>query len=515
MRAAVLILAAGLLTALAGGAPAAGIGPASVPAWAWRQPGAERDRIAADAQRQVEQALSRNDLSAAERILRHLIALQPDNFAAVYNLACVCARQGRLDEAGQLLLEAVRLGFVDLHHLRRDPDLEPLRPTPAYRDLLADWPGVIEAHLARNLDRARETFRTGRYHTLRDEPLRIVMVSAMDPTSTQQALEELRRLHRWALTHVFPVVPEADAWRDDPWVVVVLPTPRDFRAWAVEAYGLDAVEGVSGIGGHYSHDDRRLVAMDLGPTLRHEFFHVLHWRHVSHLGQSHPVWVQEGLCSLIEEYHLDTSTDPPTLRPVPSWRTNIAQRNARGGRLLPLATLARLSRERFTGTNPLAHYAQARTVFLFLHDRGVLRQWYESYTRDYARDASGLGALESVFGQPLAQIEREYRQFARSLPLVPEPDRPGPVSLGLDVDAGAGDGPVIVAIPALIGGRSNPTRNSGLRVGDVITAIHDQPTRDLHELVRVLGTLHPGQTVRVSFRRGSRHDTVTLTVQAR
>jgi S1-C subfamily serine protease len=40
--------------------------------------------------------------------------------------------------------------------------------------------------------------------------------------------------------------------------------------------------------------------------------------------------------------------------------------------------------------------------------------------------------------------------------------------------------------------------------GDVITAIDGKPTRDIAELVRVLGAMRVGDDVKVEYRRGRR-----------
>ena len=119
-----------------------------------------------------------------------------------------------------------------------------------------------------------------------------------------------------------------------------------------------------------------------------------------------------------------------------------------------------------------------------------------------------------MFGGPIADVDKQYRQWVRSLPEVAEQIKPGHAGLGVDVDPGTGDGPVIVAIPSSIYGRRNPALSSGLKVGDVITNIDGRPTRDLNELVRLLGTKKVGEEVEVGYRRRSEHGAVRVTLQA-
>ena len=57
----------------------------------------------------------------------------------------------------------------------------------------------------------------------------------------------------------------------------------------------------------------------------------MHYGHMARLGQRHPLWVQEGLATLYEDYDLDTAG---TVRFLPNRRHNIARRRARSGRTM-------------------------------------------------------------------------------------------------------------------------------------------------------------------------------------
>ncbi|NIM60902.1 MAG: hypothetical protein GTO30_04390, partial [Acidobacteria bacterium] len=51
-------------------------------------------------------------------------------------------------------------------------------------------------------------------------------------------------------------------------------------------------------GGIYEHERRRLIARDIGASLRHELTHAYHYADMDRLGQRHPLWVQEGIATL-------------------------------------------------------------------------------------------------------------------------------------------------------------------------------------------------------------------------
>ncbi len=80
-----------------------------------------------------------DDYAAAERCYRKLLARFPESRAcenAHYNLACICAIQGRREEALDHLREAIRGGFSDHRWLLEDGDLAILREDPEFQALV-------------------------------------------------------------------------------------------------------------------------------------------------------------------------------------------------------------------------------------------------------------------------------------------------------------------------------------------------------------------------------------------
>ena len=67
---------------------------------------------------------------------QQLVRLRPDRPIPWYNLACSYAVLGLVDHALDALERSLRLGYQDFRHLRRDPDLKPLRREPRYARLL-------------------------------------------------------------------------------------------------------------------------------------------------------------------------------------------------------------------------------------------------------------------------------------------------------------------------------------------------------------------------------------------
>lgn len=445
--------------------------------------------------RRGAQAMERDDLPAAEAAFEALAEARPQDPIPRYNLACVRARLGDRAEAIDALHEALSLGFVDLHHMLRDPDLASLRDAGEIRLITVGWRDLLDARGEADLESARDGLGQ-RYRYERDDEIRLNIASAFDERSTAEALAEIERTAAWAHRWLFDLTP-ADDPRPDHWVTLVLPTPEHFAGFVP----------AQGVGGVYDRDRRLLVSRDLGPGLRHEFLHVLHHRHMDRQGVQHPIWVQEGLGCLPED--LEPAKDGLD-RPVASWRTNIAKRLAERSRLTPWKRLFSMPRERFMGGRPNANYAQARAVFLFLFEKGALRDWLVALDQTIDEDPTGVAAFEKALGRPLEEIEREYAAWLRSLPEVAEEIRPGMPSLGAVVSRGDGEGPVVEEVDSTRG-----PLDERLRPRDIITAVNGRATRTTEDLVRVLSEAEIGEKARVEVRRGTRRLTITVDLVAR
>ena len=117
--------------------------------------------------------------------------------------------------------------------------------------------------------------------------------------------------------------------------------------------------------------------------------------------------------------------------------------------------------------------------------------------RDLANGVlAGGESLKADLDKKAAEIDADFKAWVRLLPAVPEEIKPGMASLGVEIEAGSGDGPVVVSVP-----RRKDGVKVDLKPSDVITAIDGKPVREMAELVRVLGGYEPGTTVEVSYRR--------------
>lgn len=441
------------------------------------------------------EAMRAGEYRQAEDVFRTLIELRPESFVGHYNLAAAHSMQGEVNESIASMSNALALGFSDRLQLERDPDLVGLRESAFFAQLMRQWGSLIEARRQGDLKLLKGLIKKS-LQSRTDEAYRLELLSAHDEVATDQAHTELLMIATWAQDELFNELKTFEL-DDSPWIVVVLPDRAGFLSWAVTTFGPSVQGSISSVGGAYEHQNRRLVAQDLGATLRHEFIHVLHWRDMNRLGQAHAAWVQEGLASLIEDY--DMQGDRPV--PVASWRTNIVKRQLDVNRLPSIEKLTQIQMNAFTAKRPLAQYAQARTIMLWLYKTGKLPVFYEHYCTNFNNDPSGYASLLAATGHNEQQLDEAYRQWVRGLKSVPETGSDLTATLGIEIENGSGDGVVVKALPG------NARSRTGLRMGSVITHINARPTRDLFELIRVLGDYRAGQSITLHHRRGKVHST--------
>lgn len=77
----------------------------------------------------------KNHIKALE-IDRRLTFLKPEDAVVHYNLACSLSNLGKAQEALDALEMASLLGYNDIEHLEKDPDLDNIRNEPRYKQLL-------------------------------------------------------------------------------------------------------------------------------------------------------------------------------------------------------------------------------------------------------------------------------------------------------------------------------------------------------------------------------------------
>lgn len=447
----------------------------------------------ADAKDRAAALLAEGRRDEARPLLEQVVELDPKDHVSLYNLACVRLSAGDREGAEEALQRAIGVGFVDFGQLLRDPDLAGLRDSKTVRLIERDWARILDVRGDADAKAALDALGPGYTRTV-DRDLRLHIVSAFNEDATEAAHEEMRKVARFVDAEMFDI--DAPEGRPFPWTLVILPTREHFRKFVP----------FDGVGGMYDHDQRRLITRDLGPSLRHEFVHVLHHRRMMRLGQAHAFWLQEGLASLVERLE---PASGGAFASAPNWRINIARRLAEPRRLLPWDRLFTLDSTTFVTVRPLAMYAQAYAAALWLYERGELRAWLAAYESDLDEAAGGVRTFERVLGGDASALQREWRDWLASKPFVPERFENGSPSLGVDLEESDAEGPRVVSA---FGPRGDP--KSSLRLRDVLLTVDRTPVKTVAEVIQALEGRKPGDRVEVEVRRGRLELAFTVTVTA-
>ncbi len=165
--------------------------------------------------------------------------------------------------------------------------------------------------------------------------------------------------------------------------------------------------------GFFQMEERTvLLKSPSGAVMHHEFTHAAHLADQEARGQIlHQNWIIEGLAALFENYEVVDGH----MRVLPNYRLRIIQNLARGNHHKPWETYVKFTQKEFM-REPGNHYSQARYMFAYVHEKGLLKKWYEAYVAGYKDDPTGARALEAVFGKKLPDIEKDWVEWLLQLP---------------------------------------------------------------------------------------------------
>jgi tetratricopeptide (TPR) repeat protein len=440
-------------------------------------------------ERQVLRAFDQGEYERAITVLQRYLEESPNDPVMLYNLACAHARLGDADSAATALHRAFKNGFDNINHMRTDPDLVSLRAHPIYREILDAADRVANRKSQSALEQWRDAYGPENYRYETDERHRIHYATALDDVSHREMREMLERQADQMAKSLFGDM-------QDHYVLIAVPTPEDSDKF---------FNGDRSIGGMYQHGLRRLVARDIGNSLRHEYFHALHYGHMEKLNQPHALWVQEGLACLYEDYDLG---EDGTITFLPNDRQLVVKGRARSGRLPKWNDMFALNAEQFMD-KALQHYPVARSIFEYIAAQDKLKIWYDAYVTHFHEDRTGARAFEVAFEKPVEQVEREWRRWVIDQPTIELGIRPERAALGIRTsDNSSNDGVVVTDVI-----RGSAAAEAGVRKGDVIVALNDQPTRSIRDMHKIIAAHDSGDHVQVRARRNGAYFTFTVVLR--
>jgi hypothetical protein len=466
------------------GASPSGTLPSTQPA---TQPAFDREKFLSLSRDAVE-LIKKKRLRRAQVVLAEAIRMNPGHSTNLYNMACVQALLGDAERAFEYLEYACLAGYTDFIHLERDTDLDGLRNLPQYKTFLARKDGFQRKAADRVIDWLKREFGEGYIYEV-DGENKLIFATNVD----RQTLDALRtRLVRQARSQWAALFPH----KPDQYVSIVIPSPEDYRQ----------IVSRPGVGGFYNHDYRILIARRLGQVMTHEFTHALHNADLDPLGQEHAIWVSEGLGSLFEA--ADFQGD--TLVPADTFRLSALQQAGKRGRLIPLQRLISMDQKAFVANSVVnLTYGQAASLMLYLHERDLLKPFYETYKATFEQDKTAKLALEKVTGMTVAELDTHWKHWMmdRKAPVL----NTGPEGAFLGIRFGeANDG---LRVDGLVA--NGAADRAGVEVGDVIIGVDDAEVRDQFSLMPLLASRNPGERITLKLRRGEEYLQVPLTLGRR
>lgn len=407
----------------------------------------------------------------------------------LYNDACALAQLGKCDLAADQLVACVKAGFRDFTQIEMDPDLEPLRTHPTYTAILEAAESVPKARRDSSVrtPAALETFKrkhADQYRYEHDAARGLWYATTLSESSHARMKLMIDQLADHLASAYFGEMPRQEV------LIAVLRESDASQYLATEA-----------VRGMYEHEPRRLVTRDTGGSLQHEFVHLMHYAFMERSGQRHPIWMQEGIASLYEDYDRDAHGSF-TFRP--NMRHNFARKQVQSGTAQSWRRLLSMRASEFMDDAERL-YPQVRSIFEFLAREKKVDAFFSAYILTYDTDPTGAAALERVFQEPLNKIEQRWRKWVLARGAVDDTVQRGDAALGVQTED-TGDGARIVRFT-----KDSAAEAAGLRTNDVIIAVAEEPIRSLIELQMACAKLHVGSAIAVRYRRGTTDGVVQVT----
>ncbi|HUT32608.1 MAG TPA: PDZ domain-containing protein [Planctomycetota bacterium] len=430
----------------------------------------------------------------AIKLYQEILGAAPDDATSIYNLACAYSLTKEPAKAVAMLHRSLEAGFIKFGHIEVDPDWDGMRNDPGFQALMKERAKYIESGVALSVERVHKAL-AGRgidpkaYKSLHDKQHNFVYLHTRSDEELAVVRKSLEQYGEWQWKRLLQNRPQ------DPIYIVLLSqadTPKVFPR--------------SG-GGVFNAASSVLLCGDLPAwklvktsVVMHEFTHALHFADMAARRQTHPIWLVEGLATLFET----AKHEGDKVEPLHSQRLGILQQAIRARRSIAWAQVMGMNHAQFM-QNAIIAYAQARYMLFYMLEKGLLKKFYDEYTEkeSYADDKSALRTVEVVFGKPIQEVERDWKQWvlAQKVPQVP--------FLGLRTKADKGK----LLVEEVVA--KSPADKAGIKKGDVITTMDGQAMDDPNDMMEVIGGKNVGDEMAVQVQREGKTLDLKLKLAAR
>ncbi|RPI15777.1 MAG: hypothetical protein EHM58_13250 [Ignavibacteriae bacterium] len=123
-----------------------------------------------------------------------------------------------------------------------------------------------------------------------------------------------------------------------------------------------------------------------------------------------PSWFNEGLASM----HENAKYNNGSLDAIFSWRILALRRAFQNNSYTGLRKLMETNDEELYSDRSSFYYAQARYLFMYFQQKGLLVDYYKSFRDTYDDDETGIIQIERLTGKSLEDIEPEFVKFVKN-----------------------------------------------------------------------------------------------------
>ncbi len=413
-------------------------------------------------------------------LYQKILDASPDDATSIYNLACAYSLTKEKEKAIVWLRKSLEAGFIKFGHIEVDPDWDGMRQDPEFKKLMAERAKFTESGVALSVERVYKALASRGidpkiYKTMHDKERNFVYMHTRSDADLAEIRKSLDQYGEWLWKHLLQNRPQ------DPIYIVLLNAADTKKVFP------------GGAGGVFNGGSNVLLCGDIPgwkltrtSVVMHEFTHALHFADAAARRQTHPFWLVEGLSTLFET----AKHEPDKVTPLQSQRLGILQGAIRGKQSIPWAKLMAMDHPTFM-QHAIVAYAQARYMLFYMLEKGLLKKFYDEYTekQNYGDDKSALRTVEVVFGKPIDEVERDWKQWvlAQKVPQVP--------FLGVRTKEDKGK-LVVEDITA-----KSPADNAGMKKGDVIATLDGHPADDPGDLMEAIGGKNVGDEIAVQVQR--------------
>ncbi len=424
--------------------------------------------------RHAIEAMQTADYDEAIKYLEKILEVDPNNSNSFYNIACIYALQNQKDKALEYLKKSIAAGFIDWEHFQKDTDLDNLREMPEYTKMMADKKTLLKMAADMKLAELKEAYgEKFNYY---------VDIDSMLIFATEHPKEILEDLKNKLVTYAKGQWDTLFDNKPDYFITIIIPTPATFDELIKNKY----------VGGFYSPQTRSLIAKELGHTLTHEFTHALHFADIGKLGTFHSTWFVEGLATCFENSVMKDGIPTPVHNDRLYYLQKMMKQYPKN--MPKLSQFMRFDRNTYMKAAGLM-YSMSRYLTYWLWDQGKLKEYYDLYCKTFAKDPSGILAMQTFFKKSIDAIDADWKKWLSNLPDYKgflNDERP---FIGIMMKEMAGG----IQITEVV--KDAPSDKAGLKIGDVITHLDGSRVISINDISNFIMSHKPDDEVEITVKR--------------